>query len=100
MSQLLHDTTKDEVLKTILEMAPWGEMHEEFKIARVTLMSKLEECIVQLSKETETTIVNKKKKENKKIIIFEDYVLKLLIEHNYHLLEKDGGRNYQHIRSW
>ena len=41
-----HDTTKYEVLKTILEMAPWGEMHEEFKIARFTPMSKLEECIV------------------------------------------------------
>ena len=32
--------------------------------------------------------------------IVEDYVLKLLIEYNYRLLEKDGGRNYQHIRSW
>ena len=84
--------TKDEVLKTIAEMTPWGEMHEEFKITRVTPMSKLEECIVQLSKEMEATIVNKKKKkkiENKKIMIFEDYVLKLLIERNYHLLRKD-----------
>ena len=27
-----HDTTKDEVLKNILEMAPWGDMHEELKI--------------------------------------------------------------------
>ena len=43
-------------------MTPWGEMHEEFKIARVTPMSKLEECIVQLSKEMEATIVNKKNK--------------------------------------
>ena len=78
-------------------MASWGEMHEEFKIARVTPMSKLEECIIQLSKEMEATIVNKK---IKKILIFEDYVLKLLIEHNYHLLRKDGCRNYQHIRNW
>ena len=57
-----YDMTKYEVLKTIAEMTPWGEMHEEFKIARVTPMSKLEECIVQLSKEMEATIVNKKKK--------------------------------------
>ena len=42
-----------------------------------------------------------KKIENiKKTITLEDYVLKLLIEHNYRLLEKDGGQNYQHIRSW
>ena len=71
-----HDMTKDEVLKTIPEMTPWGEMHEEFKIERVTPMSKLEECIVQLSKELEATIVNKKIKkiENKKIMIFKDYI--------------------------
>ena len=42
-----HDTTKDEVLKTIPKMAPWGEIHEVFKIARVTPMSKSKECIVQ-----------------------------------------------------
>ena len=59
-----HDMTKDEVLKTIPKMTPWGEMHEEFKIVRVTPMSKLEECIVQLSKELEATIVNKKNKKN------------------------------------
>ena len=42
----------------------------------------------------------KKKIENiKKIMILEDYVLKLLIEHNYRLLENDG-QNYQYIRSW
>ena len=82
-------------------MTPWGEMHEEFKIARVTPMSKLEECTVQLSKELEATIVNKKikKLKIKKIMIFEDCVLKLLTEHNYHLLRKDGDRNYQHIHS-
>ena len=34
-----------------------------------------------------------KKIENikKKIMILEDYVLKLMIEHNYRFLEKDGG---------
>ena len=53
-----HERTKEEVVKTILEMAPWGEMYEEFKIEKVTPMSKVEECIVQLSKEMEATIVN------------------------------------------
>ena len=33
-------------------------------------------------------------------MILEDYVLKLLIKHNYHLLGKEGGKNHQHIHSW
>ena len=37
-----YDTIKDEVLKTILEMALWGDMHEELKIEEVTPMSKVE----------------------------------------------------------
>ena len=71
-------------------------MHEELKIEEVTPMSKVEEHIIQLNKEMGVTIVTHKEK--KKIV--EDYVLKLLIEHNYRLLEKDGGRNYQHDHSW
>ena len=77
-------------------MAPRGEKLEELKIEEVTPMSNVEEYIIQLNKEIEATIVNKKKK--KKIV--KDYVLKLLIEHYYRLLEKDGGRNHQPIRSW
>ena len=37
---------KDKVVKTILEMATWGEKLEELKIEEVTPMSKVEECIV------------------------------------------------------
>ena len=76
-----------------MKLAPWGEMHENFDIAKVSPMSKVEECIVQLCKEIEATIVNKKIKkiENK---IVEDYVLKFMIEHNYHLSKNDGGRNH------
>ena len=33
-------------------------------------------------------------------MILEDYVLKLLIEHSYRLLENDGGKNHKHIRNW
>ena len=54
-----YDMTKDEILKTILEIAPWGDKHEDLKIEEVT-MSKVEECIVQLCKKIEATIVNKK----------------------------------------
>ena len=45
---------------TIPEIAPWDEMYEDFEIVKVTPMSKVEECIVQLCKEMEATIVNKK----------------------------------------
>ena len=57
-----HDTTKDEVLKTILKMAPWVDMHEELKIEKVTPMSKVEEYIIQPNKEMKATIVTHKEK--------------------------------------
>ena len=58
----------DEVVKTILETTPWGEMHEELKNEKTTTIPKIEECTIQLFKEMEATIVNKKIKkiENKK----------------------------------
>ena len=49
--------TREEVVKTTLEMAPWGSMHEELQIEKVTPMSKVEEYIFQLIKEMEATIV-------------------------------------------
>ena len=94
-----YEKIKDEIVKTILEMAPWGKMHEELRNEKMTPIPKAEECTMQLFKEMEATIVNKKKLENQKIMLLEYYVLKLLIEHNYRLLEKDGSRNYQHICS-
>ena len=51
---------KEEVVETIPEMAPWGDMHEELKIEEVTPMSKVDERIFQLNKELIATIVNKK----------------------------------------
>ena len=93
-----HYTTKDEVLKTIPEMAPRGDMHEELKIEEVTPMSKMEECIFQLNKEMEATIV-KQKEENLKNMIVNDYVPKLLLEHNYQFFRTDGGGNHDSFRS-
>ena len=55
-----HEMTKQKVVKTIPEMASWGEMYEDFDIAKVTPMSKVVEYIIQLNKEIEATIVNKK----------------------------------------
>ena len=75
-------------------------MHEELTIEEIIPMSKAEEYIIQLNKEMEATIVTYKEKNKNKNKIMEDYVLKLLIEHNYHLLEKDGGKNPQAFNSW
>ena len=85
------------------EMTLWGEMHEGLKNEKTISNSEVEEYIIHLKNELRGTIVNKKLKkiENKKNNkIVEDYVLKLLIEHNYRLLEKDGGKKHQPIRSW
>ena len=91
-----HDMTKDEVLKTILEMAPWGEMHEELKNEEMTPMSKEKVYILQLNKEMGAAIV-KQKEEKIKNMIVNDYVPKFLIEHNYRFLGTHGGGNYHSL---
>ena len=60
-----HEKINDEIVKTIPEMAPWGKMHEELKNEKMTPIPKTEECTIQLFKEMEATIVNKKKKKEK-----------------------------------
>ena len=52
-----HEMIREEVVKTISEMTPWGEMHEKLKIEEVTSMSKVEEYNVMLNKEMEVLIV-------------------------------------------
>ena len=71
-------------------------MHLEVKAERMTPTSEVDEYIIHLNNELRGIIVKKKII----IMILEDYMLKLLIEHNYNLLENDGGENYQPIRSW
>ena len=98
-----YEKVKDEVVKTMSKMTLWGEMYEGLKNEKMALNSEVDDYIIQLNNEMKGTFVKKKMKkiENiKKIMILEDYVLKLLIEHNYRLLENDGNQNYQHIRSW
>ena len=90
-------------MKTIPEMTLWVPMHEEVKNENKTPTSEVDEYIIHLNNELRGIIVKKKMKKienqnNNKIV--EDYVLKLLIEHNYRLLEKDGGKKHQPIRSW
>ena len=74
-------------------------MHEVLKIEEVTPMSKVEEYIIQLNKEMEATIVTHKEEKLKHMTV-KDYVLKLLIDHNYQFLGTDGGGNHQPICSW
>ena len=62
-------------------------------------MSEVDEYIIQLTKKLEDNITKQKEKNFKKMSV-EDYMLKLLIEHNYYLIEKEGRQNYEHIRSW
>ena len=90
-----HEKTNYEVVKTIPEMTLWVPMHEEVKNENKTPTSEVDEYTIHLNNELRGIIVNKKMKkiENiKKLITLEYYVLKLLIEHNYRLLEKDGGK--------
>ena len=60
----LYEKINDEVVKTIMEMAPWRKMHEELKNEKMTHIPKAEECTIQLFKEMEATIVNKRKKKD------------------------------------
>ena len=57
-----NEKINDEVVKTILELASWGKMHEELKKEKMTPIPKTEECTIKLFKKMEATIVNKKKK--------------------------------------
>ena len=57
-----HEKINDEVVKTIPEMVPWGEMHEELKNEKMTPIPKTEECTIYLFKKMEATIVKKKTK--------------------------------------
>ena len=55
-----HEKTNDEVVKTIPKMAPSSEMHEELTNKKMTPILKVGKCTIQLFKEMEASIVNKK----------------------------------------
>ena len=103
ISQESYKKVKEEVVETFPEMTLWGEMHEELKNEKTIPNSEVDEYIIHFNNELRGTIVNTKNQKienqkNNKIV--EDYVLKLLIENNYCLLEKDGGKKHQPIHSW
>ena len=92
-----YEKVKEEVIETFPEMTLWGEMHEELKNEKTISNYEVDEYIFHLNNELRGTIVNKKffkknrKSKNNKIV--EDYVLKLLIEHNYHFLMEARNTN-------
>ena len=82
-----------EIVENFSEMTLWCEVHKELKNEKMAPINEVDECIFQLNKELEAIIVKKKEKNIKKVSV-EDYVPKLLIEHNYRFLGTDGGGNY------
>ena len=96
--------TKEENLSYNEEITSRGnEELEKLQKVEDDDAQNFDEYIIHLNNELRGTIVNKKLKKienqkNNKIV--EDYVLKLLIEHNYRLLENDGGKKHQPILSW
>ena len=95
-----HEKTNDEVGKIMSEMTLWGEMHEGLKNEKMTPTLEVDEYIIQLNNEMKGTFAKKKKYKIKKIKkILEDYVLKLLIEHNYRFLKMDGEGHHHYFRS-
>ena len=93
--QLLRNRKREnEEVETISEMTPWAFVQEELSSEDIPYILEVEEPIVSFHEIKEASIANKT------IGSFEDKVFKLLIEHDYRLLEKNGGKNHQPIHSW
>ena len=75
-------------------MTSWAFVQEKLSSEDIPYILEVEEPIVSFHEIKEAFIANKTIKS------IQDKVFKLLIEHNYHLLEKDGGKNHQPIHSW
>ena len=75
-------------------MTSWAFVQEEFPSENIPYILEVEELIVSFHEIKESSIANKRIKS------FQDKVFKLLVGHNYLLLEKDGGKNHQPICSW
>ena len=85
---------KNEEAETILKMTSWEFVQEELSGEDLSYILEVEEPIVSFHEIKEASITNKTIKS------IPDKVFKLLIEHNYQLLENYGGKNYQPIRGW
>ena len=67
---------RKEIDKTILEMTLLGEVHDKSENEKMTLISEVDENILELMKNKRATIVKKDYNSLRKHV--EDYVLKLL----------------------
>ena len=85
---------QNEEIETIPEMTSLAFVQEEFSSDAIPYILEVEEPIVSFHEIKEALNANKTIKS------FQDMVFKLLIEHNYRLLKKDGGKNFQQIHSW
>ena len=79
-------------------MTLWGEMHDELKNEKMAPISEVDEYIIQLNNELKGNIVKKKEKKFIKML-FNNYVPKMLLEHNYWFLGTDGGGHHHSYRS-
>ena len=52
--------TREEFGETFPEMTLWGEMHEELKNEKITLISEVDEYIIHLNNKLRGTIIKKK----------------------------------------
>ena len=93
-----HEKIKDEVIKTILEMTLWGEMHKELKNEKMTPISEVDEYIIQLNNKLKGNIVKQTEKKFIKML-FNDYVPKMQLEHNYRFLGTDEEGHHHSYRS-
>ena len=85
---------KNEEVETVPEMTPWPFVQKELPSEDIPYILEVEELTVSFYEIKEASNANKTIKS------FQDKVFKLLIEHNYSLLEKDEGKNHQPIHSW
>ena len=93
-STSLEPEEKNEEVEIIPEMKPWAFVQEELLSEDISYILEVKEPIVSFHEIKEASIANKMIKS------FEDKVFKLIIEHNYRLIENDGDKNHQPICSW
>ena len=91
---------KKEVENTIPEMTLWREGHEKVENENLTLISEVDETILELMENERATKVKKAPNSLGKRASFSGYVLKKLFENNYGFLWGDGRNNHQPFRSW
>ena len=74
-------------------MTSWAFLQEELSREDIPYILEVEKAIVSFHETKEASIANKTIKS------FQYKAFKLLIEHNNHLLKKDGDKNHQIIHS-